>query len=189
MIPLANAAIRREMLAKRMQLSEAQVKSFSQRILTRCKPYLSQHSCIGLYLPIKNEVDLTALLNDDAFREKRFAIPRVCLDHHMEFVLWQRDMELKRSPLGIWEPRAGEVIAPQALDVLLIPCAAFHPDGVRIGYGGGYYDRYLSICDAQRIAVAYEFQRCDAIIAQPHDIPMDLIISEQSIYAGVKRKK
>lgn len=184
MILLDKSQIRAQILAKRKALSDAQVSSYSDAILTRCQLYLQNKECIGMYLPMRNEADLTSLTRNKELQKKRFGIPRVIGDSRMEFVRWDLDMEMKRSSLGVLEPLQGEVILPSDFDVILVPLVAFHPNGTRIGYGRGYYDRYLSQCNALKIAVAYEFQRCDALIAQSHDIAMDLIITEQDIYCN-----
>lgn len=177
MIRLDNTTIRRTIIAKRKALSETQAAIKSKQICERCYPLLSEAVTIGIYWPINNEPDITSLLSL-AEHGYVFALPRVISKTKMEMIRWHPDSIMNPSALGIYEPTAGEVMAPRDFDVLLIPLVAFRGDGARLGYGGGYYDRYLCRCPALKIGIAYAFQRCDELIEQPHDIRMDLIVTE-----------
>ena len=83
--------------------------------------------------------------------------------------------------MKIREPQGGRLIRPQALDVILVPLVAFDAQCRRLGHGAGYYDRYLAQTDALRIGVGFACQKVDAIHALPHDIAMDLIVTEEEI--------
>ena len=85
------------------------------------------------------------------------------------------------SAMKIREPQGGRLIRPQALDVILVPLVAFDAQCRRLGHGAGYYDRYLAQTDALRIGVGFACQKVDAIYALPHDIAMDLIVTEEEI--------
>lgn len=85
------------------------------------------------------------------------------------------------SAMKIREPQGGQLIRPQALDVILVPLVAFDAQCRRLGHGAGYYDRYLAQTDALRIGVGFACQKVDAIHALPHDIAMDLIVTEEEI--------
>lgn len=94
-----------------------------------------------------------------------------------------RDLEADLVP-GVWgirepDPRRCEVIAPAAIDWMLLPGLAFDRHGGRLGYGGGYYDRLLpQLPPLRRVAAAFECQIVDAVPRGPHDVSMDLVITE-----------
>ena len=71
---------------------------------------------------------------------------------------------------------------PSDLDLILVPCCSCSHTGERLGFGGGYYDRYLKNTDALKIGVAYEIQKTEEDFSQMHDIPLDMIVTEKSIY-------
>lgn len=176
--------LRTRYLAKRAALDKATVQLKSAAIVKRLLPYVKGKAQIGFYMAFRNEVDLSSLY-DCLHTHTQFAVPRVCTDTQMEFVRYHPQAQLVRSRFGIWEPSDEVCIAPNELSVILVPLVVFHPSGLRIGYGKGYYDRYLANCNVQTIGVAYEFQRCDEIIAQSHDVLLDLIITEERCYSSI----
>ena len=91
----------------------------------------------------------------------------------------------KRGMMGIMEPDAerSKLILPEELELVICPMVAFDSGRRRIGYGGGYYDRYLPKCEkALRIGIAFEAQRLEQVPADEHDLPMDIIVTEEEIY-------
>jgi 5-formyltetrahydrofolate cyclo-ligase len=91
----------------------------------------------------------------------------------------------KSGYYGILEPDAdkGTVIAPEDIDLVVCPCSSFDEDCNRMGMGGGFYDRYLPGCrSADFIAVAFETQKSEAIPSDPHDIPVDCVVTEKKCY-------
>ena len=89
---------------------------------------------------------------------------------------------------GYWgipapDPARGRLVPPEALAVVLAPCAAFDEKCRRLGRGGGYYDRYLAGCrNALVIAVAFEAQRLPELVTEPHDRPVDMVVTESAVY-------
>lgn len=81
---------------------------------------------------------------------------------------------------GIPEPAAPAPTAPEA-DVIVVPGVAFTAGGTRLGYGGGFYDRYLAEATGTRIGLCYDFQIVEDLPAGPHDIPMDRIVTEARV--------
>lgn len=184
MIRLDNQRIRQTLLAQRKALSDEEVLTKSKAICARCLPYCDRAATVGMYWPINREVDLTSLLMQD---DVRFVLPHVISQTEMEMRQWHPGCVMKRSAWGILEPTEGEVIAPQDFTVLLIPLLAFRHDGARLGYGGGYYDRYLCHTSALKIGIAYAFQHCEELMEQPHDVRMDLVITETECILGKHR--
>lgn len=88
----------------------------------------------------------------------------------------------KKGSFGVLEPLSEHIVQPNDFDVIIVPLVAFDVKGNRLGYGKGYYDRYLKHTHALRIGVGYEFQKVDTLITESHDFPLDMVVSEQSIY-------
>lgn len=135
-------------------------------------PLLQQESSltIGIYYPLPHEVDLRPLLEE--YPQHRFAFPRCLKERRMEFRL-VRDLSADMEPaaMGIPAPKAHcPVMLPEALDILIVPGLAFTAQGERMGYGGGYYDRYIPQClQAKLIACAFPEQMLDDLPTAKHD--------------------
>lgn len=91
--------------------------------------------------------------------------------------------EYKKSSFGIWEP-CGEVCGEPA-QVVAVPLLAVNSRGYRIGYGGGYYDRYLRGLNALKVGMGYDFQ-IEEFNEDAHDVPLDIYLSERGIYTFEK---
>ena len=91
----------------------------------------------------------------------------------------------KAGMMGICEPdvEKSELINPEDIELAICPMVAFDGQRRRMGYGGGYYDRYLPNCSkAVKIGIAFEIQRMEELITDSYDCPMDMIITEENIY-------
>ena len=103
----------------------------------------------------------------------------------MEAAVPRDDKAWTRSRYGIWEPAAqqADILDPDCLDVILVPCVAFDRNGNRCGHGAGYYDRYLPKCSkADLIAVAFEAQKLKEIATDSYDVLMKTIVTEEKVY-------
>jgi 5-formyltetrahydrofolate cyclo-ligase len=91
--------------------------------------------------------------------------------------------DLTISSFGVREPKLTEGIPVDSIDVVLLPGVAFDKQGFRLGYGGGYYDRFLPLLSPHTITigVAYELQLLQQVPTEAHDIPLDLIVTESQI--------
>ena len=102
-------------------------------------------------------------------------------------LLPEGDGAWKEGAFGIPEPirELSREIAPEEIDLVLCPCTAFDANCRRLGMGGGYYDRFLPRCSrAKFIAVAYEFQRAEALEERSWDVLMDAVVTEEHVYRG-----
>ncbi len=145
--------------------------------------------CVLFYLPIHGEVDLTDLFKKDGLK-KTFVLPRMkgkTLQLHAITKLTQTE----KGKYNILEPQKHlPPIKPEEIDLLLIPGVVFSHDGHRIGYGKGFYDRLLKKTVSPKIGIAYGFQIVKNIPGEPHDVPMDMIISERkTLKVGRKELK
>lgn len=138
------------------------------------------YASIGLYWPIRHEINLLAWAQTLSQRSGvALCLPVVVKrEAPMEYWRWQQGEPLDR---GIWDipvPTRRDVLLP---DLMLAPLVGFDRDNYRLGYGGGYFDRTLASL-AQRpavIGVGYAFSALDSIFPQPHDIAMDAVVTEQ----------
>lgn len=103
----------------------------------------------------------------------------------MTAILTDVDTPFTRTNLNIHEPSQGEVCPPEQLDLVFVPLLAFDPDGYRVGYGKGFYDKYLANCreDCIKLGFSY-FEALDKVIDHNEfDVPLDLCITPHTVYA------
>jgi len=95
---------------------------------------------------------------------------------------------LRRGPMGIREPVDADIVEPQKVSAWIVPGLAFTRGGKRLGYGGGWYDRFLAVAPegAVKIGVAYSFQIIGDLPSEPHDVPLTDVVDEKGIVLGMK---
>jgi 5-formyltetrahydrofolate cyclo-ligase len=167
------ADLRQLLLTKRLAMTAAEVATASFSLIKQIRQLNAYQKAkvIGLYMPIKNEPDLTSLSEDG----KKVLLPKVTnLD--LIYVAWQPGQPLIRSELGILEPE-GNKDKSDLLDLLIIPAIALDQQGNRLGFGKGFFDRFLM---HQRpklvIGVIYPFQRQEKLMTSKLDMPVDLVL-------------
>ena len=137
---------------------------------------------LGQYWSIRSEFNAVVALAADPMCDKLpWALP-YCLrvPREMHYRAWDRSQPESRDECGI-PTAAGAAVVP---DVVLVPCVGFTRGGFRLGYGGGYFDRYLAAHPhVTTIGVAWSFCELDETLfaAQPHDIALSLIVTEQGV--------
>jgi 5-formyltetrahydrofolate cyclo-ligase len=146
----------------------------------------SQH--IACYLPYKSEFDSLPAI-DMIWREKKDCYVPVLApkqEQHLCFVHYAYGDALRKNVYSILEPvNINEQIAPDALDLVIVPLLAFDAEGHRLGTGGGYYDRTFaglrekSDKRPQFIGLAYKAQQAEALPADPWDIALDGVVTEE----------
>lgn len=128
---------------------------------------------VGLYAPLPHEVNLLPLLRE--YPSHRYAFPRCLPGRKLLFHLVSRpEEELVPGAWGIPAPRPSlPDVPPEHIDILIVPGVAFTPGGKRLGYGGGYYDRFLPLCTrAIFIALAFPEQILPELPTESHDWPI-----------------
>jgi 5-formyltetrahydrofolate cyclo-ligase len=175
--------IRTELRSKRSALPSHEKESVRTRVcdlILESFPEL-RDACIGFYWPFQGEIDLRSLVRNFIALGAEAALPVVVKKQQpMEFWSWQPQMKLVR---GIWNIPIPSERKPVQPRVLLVPLLGFDSAGYRLGQGGGYYDRTLAAV-AQKpltIGIGYELGRIETIYPQPHDVPMDAIVTERSV--------
>ncbi|MEP9372124.1 5-formyltetrahydrofolate cyclo-ligase [Mesorhizobium sp. KR1-2] len=132
---------------------------------------------ISLYWPFKGEPDLRGWMNETIAARGRFALPVVIKSGQpLEFRAWGPGEPLERGVWNILAPANGPAVLP---DVVIAPLVGFDAANYRLGYGGGFFDRTLAAMPLKPliIGVGYSQGRLATIYPQPHDIPMDRIIT------------
>lgn len=181
--------LRKSILEKRRELLSNDVKYKSKiisKIFFESEMYINAHS-IMTYVSYRNEVITKYIIQRCIEDKKIVSIPITNTKSKVltPSVLKDYDKELTQGTYGILEPKQEYIrpINPLSIDLILIPGSVFSNSGHRIGYGGGYYDRFLIRTKetALKIGLAYKFQLLDTIPYDKHDIPMDYIITEDGI--------
>ena len=179
--------LRLHYLKLRSKFTSEQINNFSIEIVNRCLELnLWNKSIYHLFMSSEqnNEIDTSILLSVLQGKDKQIVIPKI-LDHYeLEHYLLADQTPLKRSHWGIPEPQSGIKINSNQIDVVFVPLLIFDLQGHRIGYGKGYYDRFLAKCRKETIKVGLSYfdpiERIEDI--QPHDIPMNFGITKDRIY-------
>ena len=127
-------------------------------------------------LPSNQEVRTGPML-ERALREgKRVAVPKVC-GEEMQFIYLDDLTQVAKGYAGIPEPIADGPVADDETALVLMPGLAFDPQGHRIGYGGGFYDKFLAAePNHPTLALCYDFQMLPALETEEHDIPVDYVL-------------
>ena len=174
---MKKAEIRKIVLAQRTQLAEKEFLELTQRVIETLAPFLNPGKTIASFkaIPHRNELSLDSLIGD-------FAFPRVLSE--------DGSMEMAKSPnfvnslWGIPEPVGGVVLNPSDFDIVLIPLLAFDLAGNRVGYGKGFYDRFLLNCRPDCLKIGISLFDPVTLIqdVEGHDIRLDIAISPAQLY-------
>jgi len=140
---------------------------------------------LGIYWPFKGEFDPRPIAEEQRAEGRRIALPAVVEKRGpLEYRLWQPDMEMETGVFDLPVPKARDVVRPE---IVLAPLVGFDAANYRLGYGGGYFDRTLAALAPRPLAigVGFEAQRLETVFPRPHDVPMDVIVTE----AGLQRRQ
>lgn len=176
--------LRMSVLEKRLNASADFRKEASHVICRTFEEVFGYGSVFLLYMPIKCEVDTLPLINVLHNSGKKVYLPCV-RGNNMVFRLFTGFESLIRGNFGVFEP-SGEPLEG-SFDTAAIPAVAFDGECNRLGYGKGFYDRFFaSAKSGRRVGLAYDFQIVEKVFAEPHDEPIDIIITEKRIIRSAK---
>ena len=164
------ADIRKEMLEKRQALALSLRLLKEEQIKENVLMAIGNAKHIGIYCSTRGEVDTYGLM-EHWFWDKDISIytPKVT-GETMDFFKISSFKDLSMGSFGILEPQTIGRIEPDELEVIIVPIVAFDKNKHRIGYGKGYYDRYLKKTSARKIGIAFSFQEIDEILVDPFEI-------------------
>lgn len=184
-------AMRAAFLARRRSLSPQCAAEWSVAAVARLRalPEALDAPAWLVYLASKdNELDTLPLVEELLRARKVVMVP---IADKAGSLLWSRLHDLSEAApasFGILEPRPEyrRIVEPPEDALAIVPGIVFTRDGARIGYGGGYYDRFLCGFPGVKIGLAYEMQLAETIPTAPHDIPLDLVVTESAAYRARK---
>jgi 5-formyltetrahydrofolate cyclo-ligase len=184
---LTKYQIREELLRIRNSLSETEIVSSSNIISDKVistKEFKKAQS-IGTYYPIRSEVKTFEIIKHSLATKKTIGLPRIIDSNRIAFFKIMEnsfeDIKFTKGKYGILENLMSESIVEE-MDLLIIPGIAFDLQGNRIGYGKGYYDRFLSTRKVSYImGLAFENQIIKKIPTTENDIPVDVLVTENRI--------
>ncbi len=137
---------------------------------------------IGGYYPTNYEIDDIEILNYFLKKGSIISLPKIKKKNQMEFYKWNKNDPLLINKYGIPEPETTNRVYP---DILFVPIVAFDNELNRLGYGGGFYDRYIQkiskIKKIIKVGLAFSFQRLKTIPINKHDKKLDIIITEKNV--------
>ncbi len=184
-------ALRQQLAARRTALSPAERIHAAQglrRTLEQLPEYLTDTPVAG-YWACRGELPLNLLIAPLAARGQQFALPVTTVDKHLLFAPWQAGDPVQPNQFGIPEPVTPTTwLTPAEVELVLVPLLGFDRRGHRLGYGGGYYDRSFAFLNAGArprepllVGIAYAFQELPQIDAQPWDVALDFVATEQEL--------
>jgi len=188
---LRRRAWRRAALRAREALSAGEHARINGRLVGHLRELLTAlaPTKVAFCWPFRQEPDLRGMMAKWMSEVAgRCALLPVVLetDAPLLFRRWVPEMEMSHDRYGIAYPPRGGAIEPQ---VVLVPMNAFDAAGYRLGYGGGYFDRTLARLPAVAIGVGFELGRLDSVLPQPHDRPMDWLVTEKGAFRAARAER
>jgi 5-formyltetrahydrofolate cyclo-ligase len=191
----ARRSLRAELNAKRRRLSAGERADAARAVARNVDRalHLNAHWRIAVYAALPWELDAAPLIRLAQSRGCRIYLPRIdrrCASRAMRFVEMRGPW--RRNRLGIEEPTGTATLGARWLDVVFLPLVGFDRCGLRLGSGGGFYDRAFAFRRWRRawraprlVGLAYSFQELKSITAAAHDVPMDAVVTEEGFITCV----
>jgi 5,10-methenyltetrahydrofolate synthetase len=177
------ALLRRQLQAERQSLVDRHQRAAHLQEVLRVWLIGRPETRIGAYWPIKGEFDaLPALYRwSEADGARRIGLPVVDREsRRLGFHVWYPGCPMEDDAYGIPKPKDTERFEPE---LLLVPCVGYGPRGLRLGYGGGFYDRTLAALAPRPLTVGlgYAHGYVPWLAAEPHDVPLDVVLTEEGV--------
>ena len=179
-------ALRERLIRARNAMPKSEREILDKQIVSRVLslPCLENATTVLIYAPVGSEIDVSPILLEAWERGIPVGLP-VCdrATKTLSFLRASAGVPLVDGAFGIpVPPKGAEPIEPDERTVCVLPALAYDKNGVRLGYGGGYYDRFLATFAGISVGVAYEKTILDSVCAEPHDRPVMLLVTESSVY-------
>ena len=179
-------ALRAELIARRARLGADEREAKSRAVAERVEEVAAfrEAKLVALYAGLGTEVDPAEIARRAVARGARVAFPRVVAhgDRRLAFAVCAL-ADLVRGPLGAAQPpESAPAVDPRELGCVVMPGVAFSEDGLRLGRGGGYYDATLrDLPGVARVGLAFDVQIVPTLPREPHDAPMDAVVTESRV--------
>lgn len=181
--PRDKKLLRRQLQAERQAMYDRHERAMHLQQVLRVWLVARKETTIGAYWPIKGEFDaLPALYRwSEADPQRRIGLPVIDREtKQLRFHVWYPGCPMEDDAFGIPKPKDTEQFVPQ---MLLVPCVGYGPQGLRLGYGGGFYDRTLAAIDPKpyTCGVGYAHGFLPWLTPEPHDVPLDAMLNEDGL--------
>lgn len=177
--------IRQKIKSQRNSLSKEEVflkSNLASDLFLSSEEYISS-SVIMLYMPLGNETDTLAIISRAFEDGKKVVLPVTDVENVDIIPYYISDIsDLRVGAYAIREPQNGVLTAIDKIDTVVVPGIAFDCHGGRIGFGKGYYDRFLSAFNGIKIGFCYDFQLVENAYPEPHDVMMDYVVTNKEIF-------
>jgi len=174
--------IRKKILNIRKKQNNQNIQFSFSKIFKVIKKNNMKRKIIGGYYPVNFEIDILNILQQLEFKGNQICLPAIKKNNEMDFYLWTFQDLLKLNKFGIPEPEKIKKVIP---DIIFVPLVAFDKRLYRIGYGGGYYDRYigkfLNKKNILKVGIAHSCQKINKAPINKFDKKLDIIITEKYI--------
>ena len=170
--------LRRQIREMKRAMTSEQIDAASARLgelFLNCPQYKEAKTIYG-YLPYNQEVRTVPMLEQAMKEGKRVAVPK-CYGEEMRFIYMDDLSKVEKGYANIPEPIADDPVADDKTALVLMPGMAFTKDGKRMGYGGGFYDKFLAAePEHPTVALCYDFQMVEDLPTEDYDIPVDCVL-------------
>lgn len=169
--------IRKEMLLKRRTLEKEYVENISDAVFENLQslPFFQNAETVFCYADFQNEIKTDKIC--DFFKTRQLFLPKIVGEEMYAFKISD---EKEKNVYGIDEPVTKTAFRGK-IDLCIIPLVACDKRGTRIGFGKGYYDRFLREKDTVKVGICYSWQVVEKIESEPHDVKLDYIVTEKEI--------
>ena len=179
---MIKSKIRKKILEIRKKKNNKNIKFSFLKIFKEIKKNISKKKIIGGYYPVNFEIDILDFLEKLEIKGLQLCLPVVKKNNEMDYYSWSTKNLLKLNKYGIPEPEQIKKVFP---DIILVPLVAFDSRLYRIGYGGGYYDRYIKKLSNKKnllkIGIAHSCQKINRVPTNKYDKKLDIIITEKYV--------
>ena len=179
---MLKSKIRKKILNIRKKKNKKNIKFSFLKIFKEIKKNISKEKIIGGYYPVNFEIDILEFLNKLKAKGLQISLPVIKKKNEMDFYSWSTKNLLKLNKYGIPEPEQIKKVFP---DIIFVPLVAFDKKLYRIGYGGGYYDRYIEKISNKKkifkIGIAHSCQKINKVPTNKYDKKLDIIITEKYV--------
>ena len=174
----------------RKKIFKIRKKNYSKNLKVDSNKFLKildnlkiKNKIIGGYYPYNYEMDTLDILKKLEKKNYKISLPKIEKNNQLNFYEWSFEDPLLINVFGIPEPSSKKIVYPE---ILLVPLVAFDDEFNRLGYGGGYYDRYLAktlnIKKITTIGMSYSFQKIKKLPINQYDIKLDYVITEKNFF-------
>lgn len=185
---MEKSEIRRKIKAMRSMLLESEKMAAADEVFARLEQTAAflMADRILMYHSLPDELSTRAFL-DKWKNRKHFYLPRVN-GVNLEILPYD-ETRLELGAFHIEEPTGSTTVDPDEIELIVVPGVAYDKNGNRLGRGKGFYDRLLAETGATKVGVGYEFQIFDSIPTEPHDVKMDMVISQSGWHIITRKSK